>query len=163
MKNQFENYKGIHPGIVLARELKKRSIKQRPFAISISEHPQSFNSIIKGKRGMTTSLALRIEKELDLEEGAFVMLQAFYDIKKEKEKLANLTPDLSILRKALFWDTDVSRIDWQKQSHAVIERVFERGSDEEKAEITGFYGKAKIQSVLSARMRKPIVLRRNKL
>lgn len=35
-----EKYKGIHPGVVLDRELKKRSIKQRPFALSINEHPK---------------------------------------------------------------------------------------------------------------------------
>ena len=36
-------YKGIHPGIVLEREFKKRSLKQRPFAIAINEHPQTLN------------------------------------------------------------------------------------------------------------------------
>ena len=41
-----EKYKGIHPGVVLDRELKKRAIKQRPFALSIGEHPQIFNAII---------------------------------------------------------------------------------------------------------------------
>lgn len=158
MEKQFEKYKGIHPGIVLERELKKRALKQRPFAISVAEHPQSFNAIIKGKRNITTSLALRIEKELNLDEGVFVILQAFYEIKKEKEKQASHVPNLSILRKTLFWDTDINRIDWERQVKAVIERVFERGNDEEKEEVTRFYGKAKTQSVLAAEKRKPIVL-----
>jgi addiction module HigA family antidote len=149
MDRQFEKYKGIHPGFVLERELKKRSIKQRPFALSIAEHPQSFNAIIKGKRSLSTALALKIEKGLDLDEGTFVMLQAYYDIKKEKEKQLKLTPNLMILRKSLFWDTDVDRIDWEKQAKAVIERVFERGNNDEKEEITRFYGQAKIQSVLA--------------
>ncbi|MDQ6481668.1 DUF6922 domain-containing protein [Dyadobacter sp. LHD-138] len=163
MENRFEKYRGIHPGIVLERELKKRSLKQRPFAMSISEYPQSFNAIIKGKRSITTSLALRIEKELDLEEGVFVMLQAFFDIRKEKERQINLVPNLSILRKALFWDTDISRIDWEKQATAVIRRVFERGNDEEKEEITRFYGKVKIQSVLVSEKRKPLSLHKQGL
>ncbi|MCF0061814.1 plasmid maintenance system antidote protein [Dyadobacter chenwenxiniae] len=149
MDRQFEKYKGIHPGFVLERELKKRSIKQRPFALSIAEHPQSFNAIIKGKRSLSTALALKIEKGLDLDEGTFVMLQAYYDIKKEKEKQLKLTPNLRILRKSLFWDTDVDRIDWEKQAKAVIERVFERGNNDEKEEMTRFYGQAKIQSVLA--------------
>ncbi|MCE6988615.1 DUF6922 domain-containing protein [Dyadobacter sp. CY323] len=149
MDRQFEKYKGIHPGFVLERELKKRSIKQRPFALSIAEHPQSFNAIIKGKRSLSTALALKIEKGLDLDEGTFVMLQAYYDIKKEKEKQLKLTPNLMILRKSLFWDTDVDRIDWEKQAKAVIERVFERGNNDEKEEMTRFYGQAKIQSVLA--------------
>ncbi len=40
----YYKYKGIHPGIILDRELKKRSLKQRPFALSINEHPQTFNA-----------------------------------------------------------------------------------------------------------------------
>lgn len=135
MEKQFEKYKGIHPGIVLDRELKKRSIKQRPFALSIAEHPQSFNAILKGKRNINTSLALKIEQGLHLDEGTFVLLQAYYDIQKEKEKLGRQTPNLVVLRKSLFWDTDISQIDWEKQAKAVIKRVLERGDDEEKEEI----------------------------
>lgn len=149
MEKQLEKYKGVHPGIILERELKKRSIKQRPFALSIAEHPQSLNAIIKGKRSLSTALALKIEMGLDLDEGTFVMLQAYYDIKKEKEKQANHTPNLTILRKSLFWDTNISRIDWEKQAKAVIERVFERGNMDEKKEITRFYGKGKIERVLA--------------
>jgi hypothetical protein len=39
----------------------------------------------------------------------------------------------------LFWDTDITKIDWQKQSAAVILRIFERGNDIEKEEIKRFY------------------------
>lgn len=150
MEKQFEKYKGIHPGIILDRELKKRSIKQRPFALSIAEHPQTFNAILKGKRNINTALALRIEKGLHLDEGTLVLLQAFYDIKKENEKLVHRTPDLMVLKKSLFWDTDISQIDWEKQAKAVIKRVFERGDNDEKEEILRFYGHEKVQSVLEA-------------
>lgn len=148
MEKQFEKYKGIHPGIILDRELKKRSIKQRPFALSMAEHPQSFNAIIKGKRSLSTALALKIERGLDLDEGTFVLLQAYYDIKTEKEKLDRQTPDLTILRKSLFWDTDISQIDWQKQAKSVIKRTFERGDEAEKDEIERFYGQERVKSVL---------------
>lgn len=148
MERKFEKYKGIHPGIILERELKKRSIKQRPFALSIAEHPQSFNAILKGKRNVNTALALRIERGLHLEEGTLVLLQAYHDIKKEKEKLERRTPNLTVLRKSLFWDTDISQVDWEQQATAVIRRVFERGDDDEKREISRFYGQEKVQLVL---------------
>lgn len=148
MKMQLEKYKGIHPGIVLERELKKRSIKQRPFALSLNEHPQTFNAITKGKRGIPVSLALKIEKKLNLSEGSLAILQTYYDIKQEKQKLERATPDLSKLRKALFWDTDVNKIDWEMQYKAVIRRVFERGNDAEKKEMERFYGIAKVKSVI---------------
>lgn len=148
MNAHFEKYKGIHPGKILERELKKRSIKQRPFALSLNEHPQTFNAIIKGKRGINTSLALKIERELHLEEGTFVLLQAYSDIKKIKEMGKKETPNLSVLSKSLFWDTDIKYIDWQRQYREVINRVFERGNELEKKEITQFYGASKIKKAL---------------
>lgn len=156
MIRQYEKYKGIHPGIVLDRELKKRSIKQRPFAFALDEHPQTFNAITKGKRGISTSLALKIERELGLEEGTLVVLQAYYDIQKVKEKESQKKPNLSILSKSLFWDTDIKHINWVGQYRGVIQRVFERGNESDKEEITRFYGIEKIRQALkNSNARKP--------
>ncbi len=156
MDKEYEKYKGIHPGIVLDRELKKRSIKQRPFALSLKEHPQTFNAISKGKRGISTALALKIEQKLELEEGTLVILQAYYEIQKIKEKEIQNTPDLNILNKALFWDADIQKINWEKQYKAVIQRVFERGTEEDKDEIIRFYGVEKIEKALEgSKIRKP--------
>lgn len=161
MNGQFEKYNGIHPGIVLERELKKRSIKQRPFALSVGERPQTLNAIIKGKRNMNTHLALKVEQALELEEGALVLLQTFYEIKKEKEKLKINKPNLSVLRKSLFWDTDINSIDWERQYKAVIQRVFERGNEDERKEIIRFYTKEKCESALKdSHLRKPQTLHR---
>jgi plasmid maintenance system antidote protein VapI len=148
MKNYIEKYKGIHPGIILERELKKRALHQRPFALSIDEHPQTLNAITKGKRKLNTPLALKIEEKLDLEEGTLALLQTYFDIKEEKSKIKQTTPNLALLRKSLFWDTDSNKIDWSKQYKAVIQRVFERGNEIEREEIIRFYGKEKIKKAL---------------
>jgi addiction module HigA family antidote len=149
MFERFQKYKGIHPGAIIDRELKKRNLSQRSFALSLPEHPQSFNAMIKGKRKLNTALALRIEHALGLEEGALLMLQMFYDIKEEKRKVALANhPDFSILRKILFWDTDIHSIDWDRYYKAVIERVFERGDASEKEEIIRFYGFEKVKTVM---------------
>ncbi|WP_168196261.1 DUF6922 domain-containing protein [Echinicola soli] len=50
----------------------------------------------------------------------------YFDIQKEKNVSPKKAPNLSILRKSLFWDTDIETIDWQKKGKAVIRRVFER-------------------------------------
>lgn len=155
MNKFIEKHKGIHPGFILERELKKRMIRQRPFALSINEHPQTLNAITKGKRSMNISLALKIEEKLGVEEGTFSLLQTFYDIATTKKKNNSNTPNLSILRKGLFWDTDISKIDWDRQFKAVIYRVFERGNDTEKNEIRRFYGEKKVEAVLSAQTRAP--------
>ncbi|WP_312079366.1 DUF6922 domain-containing protein [Chryseobacterium sp.] len=153
-------YKGIHPGIVIERELEKRSLRKRPFALSIGESAQTINNITKGKRNITVGLALKIEKELELEEGSIVILQSYYDIKLEKDKMKE-TPNLSILRKSLFWDTDINKIDWIRQQIPVIQRIFERGNDEEKNETIRFYGKRKVDSALKSRSTKPMRLQIN--
>ena len=150
MISYAKKYRGIHPGHVLARELKKRSLKQRPFALSIGEHPQTLNAITKGRRGLNTALALKIEEKLGLEEGSLVLLQAFCEIKKEKEGRRSRTPDFSILRKSLFWDTNIESIDWDRQYKAVIRRVLERGNAEEREEISRFYGDGKVASVVKS-------------
>ncbi|SFW17733.1 hypothetical protein SAMN02927921_00355 [Sinomicrobium oceani] len=123
--------------------------------MAIQEHPQTLNAIIRGERKLNTALALKIEEKLGLEEGTLAILQTYYDIRKEKEKRPSITPDLSLLRKPLFWDTDINRIDWQKQYKAVIRRVFERGNETEKNEIRRFYGAKKVNAVLKSITRKP--------
>jgi plasmid maintenance system antidote protein VapI len=148
MEPTIEKYKGIHPGMVLERELKKRKLKKGPFALSLQEYPQTLNDITKGRRGFTTALSLKVDKALGMEEGTMLLLQTWYEIKKEQQKNnSGAHPNLSVLRKALFWDTDINKIDWQRQYKAVIERVFERGNEEEKKEILNFYGEEKVKVV----------------
>ena len=49
-------------------------------------------------------------------------------------------PDLTKFRKTLFWDTIFDHIDFTAHSRYVINRVFERGTEEEILEIIRFYG-----------------------
>ena len=102
---------------------------------------------------MNTALALKIENLLGIEEGYFMVLQVYYDIELEKKKQSksqkNTTPNIELLRPILFWDTDMNKIDWQKQKKAIIKRIFERGNDMEKNEITRFYGTETINSILN--------------
>lgn len=159
MEKSLERFRGIHPGVILERELKKRAIKPSPFAHSLDTHRQVFNAIIKGKRGIPIPLSLKVDKALGIEEGTFALLQTFYDIEKAKEEsFLKEKPNLKLLRKVLFWDTDLDKIDWQKQSKAVIQRVFERGNEEEKNEMLRFYGEDKIKQSLNMNTTKPMSL-----
>jgi len=75
-------------------------------------------------------------------------LQVFYDIKQEKQKKQpHDIPDIKQFRPALFWDTDIKKINWANQKRAVIERVLERGTLSEKKEIIRFYGKDEIKRI----------------
>jgi plasmid maintenance system antidote protein VapI len=150
MDSRIKDIKGIHPGLFLNRELKKRGIAKGPFALAIGEYPQTLSAVTHGKRGMNTSLALRIEKALGLEEGTLMILQVFHDIREEKNKLTKqIKPDLSKLRTGLFWDTKLENIDWIEHKQYVIDRVMERGNEKEKKLIKDFYALQNVPESLS--------------
>jgi plasmid maintenance system antidote protein VapI len=142
--------KGLHPGIFLERELKKRNLAKGRLAISIDEYPQTLGAITKGKRDMNPGLAMKLENALNLEEGFLMILQVYYDYKKIKQSQQPQThPDITKFRKSTFWDTRLESINWQDQKKAIIKRVFERGNDAEKAEIKRFYGEQLVDEILS--------------
>lgn len=150
LSRQLNVLKGIHPGLFLERELQKRKLKKGRFAMTIGEYPQTLTAITKGNRDLNTMLALKIEHELNLEEGLLMILQTYYEINKIKAlQKIRTQPDLSKIRSSIFWDTRIENIDWDHQKTAVIKRVFERGNDQEKEEITRFYGKDKIDEILA--------------
>jgi plasmid maintenance system antidote protein VapI len=101
MDRSIELLKGVHPGAVLEHELKKRKLSKGRLALAVQEYPQTIGAITKGRRDMHTSLALRIERELGLEEGYLMLLQIYYEIRKEKQK-QQLQPDLSRIRPVIF-------------------------------------------------------------
>lgn len=148
MKTELSIIKGIHPGLILERELKQRHIHKGPFAISLQEFPQTLVSITKGKRRMNINIALKIEKALGIEEGYFMILQVYHDIEEAKKSQNIDHPDFTKLRRVLFWDTKMENINWEKQKNAVIKRVFERGNDIEKNEVINFYGIENINDIM---------------
>lgn len=154
--------KGIHPGIILERELKKRKLPKRRIALRIGEYPQLLGDITKGKRRINPSLSVRLGDALGIDESFFSVLQAYYDIEQQKKKQAqNDRPNLKLLRPVLFWDTDINSIDWQKSKLSVIKRIFERGNSQEIMEIIRFYDKKKVQTILTQISNLSSVLKNN--
>ncbi|MFZ4547480.1 MAG: helix-turn-helix transcriptional regulator [Bacteroidales bacterium] len=150
MKQYLSVIKGIHPGYILDRELKKRKLQKNKFADLLNEHLQTIVAITKARRGMNTALALKIEKIFGMEEGILMVLQAYYDVEQVKQKQPYNSPDLSKLRQVLFWDTKLDTINWENQKKAVIKRIFERGNETEKKEISRFYGENTVNEVLTS-------------
>src|SRR5690606_1490997 len=139
--------KGIHPGLFLSNELRKKKIGRGQFALGINEYPQVIGDIANGKRRLTPRIALKLDHALSKKEGFFMLLQAWHDVFEEKRlQQLNVKPDLTRLRAGIFWDTDINHIDWNKQYRAIIQRVFERGTEGEQNEIIRFYGSDKVHS-----------------
>jgi addiction module HigA family antidote len=148
MKSKLDILKGVHPGKFIERELQKKNISKRQLALSIGEHPQTLGSIIKGTRNMNVPLSLKIEEKLGIKEGFLMTLQVFHDIKKTKRDI-NYKPDLSKIRKGIFWDTTFDRIDWKLMKNSIIQRIFSYGDEKEQDEIIRFYGKKEVEKILS--------------
>jgi addiction module HigA family antidote len=140
MDYKIDILKGIHPGKIIERDLKKKHLTQRALSKIVKVPYQTINAIIAGKRNLTTELALNIEKTLGYDEGFLLILQSYFFISAHKDKISRekyLTPPN--IRKSLFWDTEFDKINWSKYQKAVINRVLERGNEEEQSEIARFY------------------------
>ncbi|SHF46543.1 addiction module antidote protein, HigA family [Salegentibacter echinorum] len=147
---EISKIKGIHPGAVLKREIKQRGIKSKDLALWIGEHAQTISAIINERRNINPGLSIKLGKILGVEKDYFMHLQASFDVKKLQSKnFDQKMPNLTKIRRVLFWDTDFTKIDWIKDRKAIIKRVFERGNPLEIKEIINFYGKDTIQKELT--------------
>ena len=156
VETKIDILKGIHPGLFLKRELDNRNIESNQFAETIGENPQTISDIIAGRMSMNISLSSYIESVLDLEAGFLMTLQAFYDIAEEENRLSKQNqPDLKKIRPILFWDTKFENINFYTHSRYVINRVFERGSNEEIEEIIRFYGRKVILDSITLNSQSP--------
>jgi len=139
MEYKIDIIRGIHPGFIVERELKRRKIRKVKFASDINEFPQTLTSITKGKRKMNPELSIKIGQAFGWEEDFLMILQSSHDVKVLMDKNSK-KPDLSKIRPVVFWDTDIRKINWETQKEAVIERILKRGNEDEKREISKFYG-----------------------
>lgn len=60
MLPELASVKGIHPGAILKRELKKKNIKSIQLANAIGEYPQTIHAITKEKRGINPKLSIKL-------------------------------------------------------------------------------------------------------
>ena len=141
MNNRIELIKGIHPGKLIERDLKKKGITQRTLSKNTGIKYETINAIVAGKRNLTIDQVMKIESFMGYDEGFLSLLQTYYDIKQYKNKkfssLNSQKPPR--IRRIVFWDTDVDKIDWERNKTAVVNRVLERGNKEEIDEIMRYY------------------------
>ena len=152
MYEKYLSMSAVPAGAILKEIVKKKRFSQKEIAKRSSVYPQRINDLIKGKRKFTPELSFRLEKALDISTlGYFYKIQTNHDIYKyQDEQERKITPDLSKLNKALFWDTVIEKINWIRSANYVIQRAFEYGNETEIAEIIRFYGREKVTEALNA-------------
>ncbi len=150
MLPELNRIKGIHPGAILKRELKALGIKSNEMAASVNEHKQTISAILNERRGITPRLSIKLADYFRVEVDYFMCIQGCYEVNQELEqqKMIGLTPNLKLFRKALFWDTDFEKLDWEKMKSAIILRIFERGNEMEIQEIISFYGHTAVNRII---------------
>ncbi len=146
MLPDLSKIKGIHPGLILKRELSKNNIRSNDLAIAIDEHKQTLSAVLNQKRGINPKLSIKLANRFDVADDYFMLLQASYDVQKAADSITKPKPNLEKFRKVLFWDTSFDKLDWLKHKKAIIKRVLERGNESEIKEIISFYGKQTIKN-----------------
>ena len=136
---EYRRIKGIHPGAILKRELKKRCLKAVVLANSIDEYPQTINAITKERRGINPKLSIKLGDYFDIDSEYFMLLQASFEVKKALQKPYK-NPLIGKVRSSLFWDTDFNKIDPVANRRYIVQRVLERGNASEIKQLIALYG-----------------------
>ena len=135
----IEAYKGIAPGKIIAACLKDGKMTQRVLAESIGEHYQTLNAIINGKRMISIPLSLKLDDALHFEHGFFAVIQTYYLLRQNEQTKAESRIHPRI-RDVVFWDIDMSTLDWTLNKDFIINRVRERGNAKEINSVNEYYG-----------------------
>lgn len=91
-----------HPGSVLKRELQARGIKQKEFAKAIGMPAPNLSEIIKGRRNISESIAIKLEEALGIPFQAWINLQSRYNyVERRRADLDALEAQASIEEKSL--------------------------------------------------------------
>ncbi|MFC2098486.1 DUF6922 domain-containing protein, partial [Bacteroidota bacterium] len=107
--------------------------------------------ITKLRRGITPQMSIKLGNTLGANEDYFLLLQAYYQVRKVMKKQildTQETPDLNIISRQIFWEIDFDSLDYTRYKDYVIKRVFERGNESEIREIIRFYGDEECRRVI---------------
>lgn len=66
--------KPTHPSVVLGEELEERGIKPSAFALQLGLYLNVITELIKGKRNISASLALKLEESLGMPAGFWMRM-----------------------------------------------------------------------------------------
>ena len=150
MYKQYLQLSNIPCSAVLNRIMTKEGISQSQLAERSGIVRQRICDYLANRRRITVEASLNLEKALRIDiEGFFYRIQANHDIYTCMKKQAESNhPNLVSYRKALFWDTTIESLDWEKNKDWIVRRVFEYGSEEEILETIRFYGKENVGQIL---------------
>ena len=91
MTTQKREFAPLHPGRVLHLEfLEPLGMSGYKLARELNTNEQKVYEVLRGRRGISDELAIRLGRLFDLEPEFFVNLQARYDLEMKKMEMADL-------------------------------------------------------------------------
>lgn len=137
--NDIECYKSIAPGKIIAHMIRKDGRTQQDLARELGVQRQVISAIVTGRRDIPEKLSYKLDDALGFETGFFLVIQAYYKARThqiENKADTGLTPTI---RRAVFWDIDMDKLDWTLNKDFIIERVNQRGNREEIERVLHYY------------------------
>lgn len=87
-ENEKREFAPLHPGEVLAMEfLEPLGMSGHKLAAALNTNEQKVYTILRGKRGISDDLAIRLGRFFDIEPEFFVNLQSRYDLEMKKMEI----------------------------------------------------------------------------
>lgn len=80
----IDNLPPVHPGEILRDELTALGFSARKFAAHIAVPPNAVTEIMKGERGVTAEMALRLGRAFGTSELYWMNLQSLYEAKRAR-------------------------------------------------------------------------------
>lgn len=91
MRRRAESDLTAHPGDFLREKLKREGVRQRELARELGIADSYLSDVLRGKRGVGTQLALRLEEHLELSAEFFLTMQMNHDLATAREANRKLT------------------------------------------------------------------------
>lgn len=141
----------VPAGAILDRIIKQQKRVKAEVAASSRLIPQRLNDLIMGNRRFTPQNSMALETALGIEiQGFFYLIQANHDIyEAQKAARKQNSPNLELLTKTTFWDTNLEKVDWTQCREWAIRRVLEYGNSDEIREMDRFYGHEALMKVFN--------------
>ena len=142
--NDFIPLEVIHPGEILAEELKSRGIKQKDFARELGMTTGHLRCLLKGKIDFTERFSMLLEQKLGIPSTDWMNMQAHYDKYSEYSEEEMMV----ISSKSLYSHYDGMSIEevvhyelvkWGYEESDLTEDQMERFKEEMKERIEGAF------------------------
>ena len=79
-----------HPGVILKKVIEERKINKSLFANDIGIKASNLSEIFSGKRTISATTSLYIERALSIDAEYWLKLQMKYDLSIARDKISNL-------------------------------------------------------------------------